>query len=426
MPQGDPYLYVTPTTVGKEKQHYVTNAKPYQVENKVYYITTATADVWQTFTAPFDVENIYVMEAYPEAKLEEYASTVPAGTNVRDAVMTLQARYNAHFASFFGVAMCIHPNKTFDMIYSDFNTWARQEYASTDFGKQPIIPFNGSNWNDANAYIFHNNTESKWKLSWDMEENPTYIPNWERVKGQTDGAIMHQGETYSMLFPYCIGCWEKDEDGDVKDRTYWDYWSGKFIIFESTDGPHQINGTDFIAATDVNATNAGDWVLEGMNPSATEAILTGNSTLAKMTTTKSEIYYYDAAPGAEYFYPTYNEMTSIEPTTAFLLATPPTEPISGMPARSIGRTGKINYDQSGNQNGTSGHIPTVGGGNDLFITAIEGGINIAVAEPQMVKVMSSTGAVLFAGYVTTATDVQLPTHGIYIVSGENEVQKIMH
>ena len=97
------------------------------------------------------------------------------------------------------------------------------------------------------------------------------------------------------------------------------------------------------------------------------------------------------------------------------------------PIKLIARNGRLVYDSNGNQNGTSGggHIPTVGGGNDLFITAIEGGINIAVAEPQMVKVMSSTGAVLFAGYITTATDVQLPTHGIYIVSGENEVQKIL-
>ncbi len=426
MPQGDPYLYVTPTTVGDKMQHYVTNAKPYQIENKVYYITTAAADVWQTFTAPFDVENIYVMEAYPEAKLEEYASNVPAGTNVRDAVMTLQARYNAHFASFFGVAMCIHPNKTFDMIYSDFNTWARQEYASTEFGKQPIIPFNGSNWNDANAYIFHNDTESNWELGWDVEENPTYNPNWERVEGQTDGAIMHQGETYSMLFPYCIGCWEKDGDGNVKDRTYWDYWSGKFIIFESTDGPHQINGTDFIAATDVNPSNAGDWVLEGMNPSAIEAILTGNSTLAKMTTTNGKIFYYDAAPGEEYFYPTYASETGIEPTTAFLMATPPTNAY-GMPARSIGRTGKINYGKGNTPTGNpGGNIPTVGGGNELFITSTATGINIAVAEPQQVRVMSATGAIIYSGMVQTAVDILLPTTGVYVVAGENEVHKILY
>ena len=122
-----------------------------------------------------------------------------------------------------------------------------------------------------------------------------------------------------------------------------------------------------------------------------------------------------------------DENVRIYPTTAFLYGEVPTS-ASGAPARKITREGKIIYDVDNNGDGTTtgGHIPTVGGGNDLFITAIGGGLNIAVAEPQMVKVMSSTGAVLFAGYVTTATDVQLPTHGIYIVSGENEVQKIMH
>jgi hypothetical protein len=100
-------------------------------------------------------------------------------------------------------------------------------------------------------------------------------------------------------------------------------------------------------------------------------------------------------------------------------------------AKLITRTGKIIYDQpdddnnNGNQNGTSGHMPTVGGGNDLFITSIAGGVNVAVAAPQNVRVLSSTGAVIYSGYVTIAVDIQLPTTGIYIVSGENEVQKIL-
>ena len=100
---------------------------------------------------------------------------------------------------------------------------------------------------------------------------------------------------------------------------------------------------------------------------------------------------------------------------------------SGMPARGIGRDGTIRYgDNNGNQNGTSGHIPTVGGGNDLFVTSITGGINVAVAAPQNVRVLSSTGAVIYSGYIQTAVDIKLPTNGIYIVSGENEVQKILY
>ena len=120
------------------------------------------------------------------------------------------------------------------------------------------------------------------------------------------------------------------------------------------------------------------------------------------------------------------ELTTIHPTNSLMLGNIP-EPQPGMQALRVKRTGEIIYGDSnnGNQNGTSGHMPTVGGGNDLFITSIAGGINVAVAAPQNVRVLSSTGAVIYSGYVTTAVDIQLPTTGIYIVSGENEVQKIL-
>ena len=100
---------------------------------------------------------------------------------------------------------------------------------------------------------------------------------------------------------------------------------------------------------------------------------------------------------------------------------------------SVSRDGKIMYRNNGNGgNGDGGvttgggNVPTVGGGNDLFITSINGGINVAVAAPQQVRVISSTGAVLYNGWVSTSVDVALPIDGIYIVSGENEVQKILY
>jgi hypothetical protein len=83
-------------------------------------------------------------------------------------------------------------------------------------------------------------------------------------------------------------------------------------------------------------------------------------------------------------------------------------------------------DNNGDGTTTGGNIPTVGGGNDLFITSTATGINIAVAEPQQVRVMSSTGAVIFSGMVQTAVDVLLPTTGVYVITGENEVHKILY
>ena len=152
----------------------------------------------------------------------------------------------------------------------------------------------------------------------------------------------------------------------------------------------------------------------------------GNTSFGDMKLINEYLYNYNSInPMLEHFEYAENAERTILPTTAFILANAPNA--QGKQPVSIKRTGEIDYGKdNASSNLEQNGIPTVGGGNDLFITAIEGGINIAVAEPQMVKVMSSTGAVLFAGYITTATDVQLPTHGIYIVSGENEVQKIMH
>ena len=119
--------------------------------------------------------------------------------------------------------------------------------------------------------------------------------------------------------------------------------------------------------------------------------------------------------------------TLVMPSNSFVLADIPINPVTNMPARGIKRTGEIIYDKSNtNTDVNQGGIPTVGGGNDLFITTIEKGINVAVATPQHVRVLSSTGAVIYSGMIQTALDIQLPSLGMYVVSGEKEVQKVMY
>jgi hypothetical protein len=114
---------------------------------------------------------------------------------------------------------------------------------------------------------------------------------------------------------------------------------------------------------------------------------------------------------------------ALEPTESFMLANIPT-PI-GVSVKSVSRDGKITYSGNPNDGTTTGtHTPTVGGGNDMFITGIAGGINIAVAAPQMVCVVNATGHIIYSGYVADNVDVLLPMNGIYVVKGENEAQKI--
>ena len=417
---GDAYLRVPPTWVGEAKEHFITNTNAFRVEKKLYYITTATADVWTTFTAPFDVANIYVMETYPENELEKLESD----GKVREEILLEQAVHNADFAAFFGVTIALGQTKDFETIYREYMTWAnlqdselglttKQGYSPR--GRQLLVPYNGSNFNDANCYIYEN--KGPWDVkSADMEDGipAKFTTKWGFL-GATDKKIMTKGNTYSMLLPYCTGC-----GADISTREFWDYWSGKFLIFESTDGPHEIEGTD-AAAGQINEAFELD---EG-----TQAILGGNSTLGSLSLEDiaNEILVYSGDLQVSDFITAQKASKNvIVPTESYLISNlklPEGKSITG-----VKRTGEIIYgdDTNGNQNGTSGgHIPTVGGGNDLFITSIAGGINVAVAAPQNVRVLSSTGAVIYSGYIQTAVDIKLPTNGIYIVSGENEVQKIL-
>ena len=448
------YTYIPPISVSEELQHKVTSEKAYEVTDKVYYITTATADVWQTFTAPFDVAKIWVVEAYSEKELETIAQVASKnGENARKVVMLEQAEHNADFAAFFGVSMAIGTTDPLETILNDFIAWGKEydqqtldkyeqskdaiynpatdgEYTLRDIHE--LVPYDGNNWREAHFYLNHNTAD--WEFTTDDEGAPIYTPNWEIPTKDAEGCLMRKGESYSLLFPYCTGCF--DENGE---RDFWDYWSGKFLIFESMDYSstedngkvHIIEGSNFLkedwTEEELEQEPEGIFVPNNM-PDNNKAKLTGNSTFAFLDSDNDAIYSYYAVTNSEAFYP-HAPGEIIYPTTSFLIANIPVSS-HGMPARGVLRTGEILYDQpdddnNGNQNGTTGNMPTVGGGNDMFITAIDGGINIAVAAPQVVRVLSSTGSVIFAGTITTATDVLLPTSGIYIISGENEVQKIL-
>jgi len=439
------YMYLPPTQVGHdpnnpEWKNYITNSSDYVVKDRLYYIVPAQADVWMAFTAPFDVENIYIMETRHEKDLHNDAIALLGDEiDYRAAMVKSQAKHNADFAAFFGVALALESKKPFEDIFADYIGWAklqdnnqarRNKYKLTHYYNTYDNEGNleTSNWDNADYYLYKNT--GRWELTQpDAEGNQRFTTKWEFVAPPAKGeALLKQGETYSMLFPYCTGCGD-----DLGSRDYWDYWTGKFLIFESTDGGedgHTIKGSEFVGSTYED-----DWTytdngliseLKGMaGNGGNEAILTGNPTFAKMYSSDDNVLAYSAEFDSEGFT---LQGSDIEPTQSFLYTNVAAITSSGQSLLGIGRDGTIRYggNNSGNQNGTTGLTPTVGGGNDMFITAIDGGINIAVAAPQVVRVLSSTGSVIFAGTITTATDVLLPTSGIYIISGENEVQKILY
>lgn len=412
------YTYISPSSVGDTTSYEVLSDTIYTITDKVYYITTATADIWQTFTAPFDVSKIYVVETFPETELEK------VGT--RQEILQEQAKHNADFAAFFGVAMAMGTPKDFETIFSSYLKWAeKQDEDSLGFswdkgalrGKQELVPYIGNNWREANFYLNEN------KGDWQLKSDYSFDVQWETLKVEdiADGILLHKGKTYSMMFPYCPGC-----EFEMDERTYWDYWSGKFLIFESPNAPQTINGRDFL-----NKPETQTGYIFNEVPSDGFVKVSGNSTFARLKTNRSNVYVYEPSLpfyGMEGFLPA-DKDAIVEPTTAFLYGDVPTD-ANGAPARRVMRTGEIIYDQQDDNTGdgtmTGGDIPTVGGGNDLYITETATGINIAVAEPQHVRVMSATGALLFNGMVQTSVDVALPTNGVYVITGENEVHKILH
>jgi hypothetical protein len=233
---------------------------------------------------------------------------------------------------------------------------------------------------------------------------------------------MKQGQSYSMLFPHSMGVWDYDKFDNVYSRKFWDYWTGKFLIFESTEGGadgHTIYGSDYISSN-------GDLLAPYEEyETGSSAILLGNPTFATMSTSDPRIWTYTLLPNEEGFASEETEdLIKIEPTSSFLL----TNFIPNV-ARIL-RTGEIIY-KSGDDNNdddveTGGHVPTINGGSDIFVTSVAEGINIAVSEPQAVGVFSATGQLIYSGWVETSVDVNLVVDGVYVVVGENNTVKILY
>lgn len=376
----------------------VENEDPYLVaETQYMFKPIAAADKWILFSPPFDVTNVYIVEAYNEKLLVEMAKT-----NNYDAYMT-QAKAMVDLGFYIGFYAVFQKATIpfWNMYYywlADPNIPAEEKGG----GAVKLSHFTGKNY-DANYYLQRSSGEWTWdgsKFNTDWQYLPA-TPEQVDHGGTKYDVVMKKGEIYSMKFPYMYDGYMTIGGGS------WDYWTGKYLIFEGK-GPQTIDGTNKHAE-----------ILADMNI-AGKAVLRGNSTMAALEVEKSNAFY--AREGNQKFIKS-PDLQELYPAEGFLLANPPSSP--SMPSRKAAidpMSGVVTYIDE--EDGVAHGTPTIGGEHSLMVYTTENGLGLLPIIPQQVYIYNAAGQLVTSLYLSEETYVALPA-GIYLVRGENEQVKAM-
>ena len=391
----------------------ITNTSPYTIHNNIYYIRVIEADEWIMFSPPFDVSNVYVIETSSEAELE----TLAKEDDGRAKALAMQAEYNMDFSAI--VADAINKDsksnlgRTFETHYTDYVHYAQNltNKKKVDYSrgvlKQRIYPFTGDNyW--ANFFLYKSE-DAEWEYDGD-----SFVTDWQipqpinKMIGDVEReVIMEQGGIYALQFPFCPRCEYDPETGTIGDRDYWDYWTGKFIIFEGY-GPQTIAGKavhDIIGSYNYDVENSGQ--------------LLGNPVFAE----------YEVEHANAYFCDSYDDLQHekggdiMKAGDVFILANLPSAP-QGLQRKVDFETGSITWEEDNSNDGTTTSTPTISGNRQMMVYTIEGGVGIIPVIAQQVSIYNAAGQLITSQYLTEEVQIPLPA-GIYLISGEKEQAKVI-
>ena len=395
----------------------VSNQADYQVRLKLYYMTTVMADRWMSFCAPFDISNVYVFDTYPSQALEEmphsealaiqgtsnldlaYAigsSVDGTGNSIRDLNYFVAAfqkyGYGQDTTSGHYPKNANIDSKTGKPYYPKNYTSAKgytKEYRT----QTPLVAYNGKNANSAHYFLYHSR-DKEWAY-----DGEAFKTDWElvtpvtKVIGEDERTVlMQQGEIYAMQFPYCSGC---DDPATRKD---YDYWTGKFILFEGY-GPQTLRGTNAHSSltTAYNTPNMGS--------------LRGNLTLADVTANNSNTYRQ--ADGKNNFEASKG---TVMPGGVFMLANGAAR--AGKIAHVDVFSGDVTYSD---EEGATG-LQTLARDHTLLVGTTEHQLIITALRPQQVAVYSASGQLIAQQYLDGELRLYLP-QGMYLVRGEKDEAK---
>ena len=384
-------------------QANVENEESYVVTEAQYMIRPIeAADKWILFSPPFDVTKVYVIEAYNEKKLAEMANN---GKQYEAYIK--QAKSSIDLLFYIGYYAVFQ--KATISFWNMYSYWLNDPTIPAEEKGSGVVRLNhftGKNY-DAHYYLQRSSGEWTWdgpgsrfNTDWEfLPETPEQVDHG----GTKYNVVMKKGEIYAMKFPYMY-------DGYMSDSGSWDYWTGKYLIFEG-EGPQTIEGTNKHAEIlDKHAE-----ILADMN-NAGKAVLRGNATLAKMTVKKDNAYY--AKDGNQKFIKSSDEQ-ELYPGEGFLMATPPS--MSSMPGRKATidmMSGVVTYE--GDETSTS--TPTIAGARKLLVYNTPGGLILQPIVSQYVAIYNAAGVLVDNQYITEQTVVTLPA-GAYFVRGEYDQAK---
>lgn len=395
----------------------VSNEADYQVRLKLYYMTTVMADRWMSFCAPFDISNVYVFDTYPSQALEEMTRSEALaiqGTSNLDLAYAIGSSVDGtgnsirDLSSFVGIfwkygygqdTTSGHYPKNANIDsktgkpYYPKNYTSAKGYTKEYRTQTPLVAYNGKNANSAHYFLYHSR-DKEWAY-----DGKAFKTDWElvtpvtKVIGEDERTVlMQQGEIYAMQFPYCSGC------DDPATRPYYDYWTGKFILFEGY-GPQTLRGTNAHSSLTAayNTPNMGS--------------LRGNLTLADVTANNSNTYRQ--ADGQNKFEASKG---TVMPGGVFMLANGAAR--AGKIAQVDVFSGDVTYSD---EEGATG-LQTLARDHTLLVGTTEHQLIITALRPQQVAVYSASGQLIAQQYLDGELRLYLP-QGMYLVRGEKDETK---
>lgn len=391
-----------------------TNTNDYRIYKNLNILKSVEADRWYCFVAPYDIHEISVIET-SETELSK-----PGYKDNRIAARKKQANDNLNifkdlsdfiFPDPNGRATSLTLNELLASKRVSLYHYNGLKEADENYGR-PLMT--------ANYYLYEITNNSGFDKTTTTNAKDTFHIEWTPVSRSAGEPLMRQRQVYAIQFPWCPMC------NDWENRTYYDYWTNKMILFygrgyakTSVDkGGQVIFGKGHQTST-----------ILAVNPEQGVAMYSGNYTLADMSApSNAYVHDYDidkeimdsmGEKAGDWFIHA-PEGHLVKPTEGFMLYN---SGASQMPVR-ISRTGQIEYGEN-TETGVGG-VPTVGDRTSLMLLGAYDGFEVIALNEQLVTVYNLQGNIIFQQYMTAGEQVYVATGaGVFIVRGESETIKVM-